>query len=55
MNTELGKISAALQKQEENNKTGRAALWYKIKVGLGVAGTTPLQVTSVVKLYSPPK
>lgn len=45
MLTELGKIAAALQKQEQTTKTGRAKLWHKIKVGLGVAGTTPLQVT----------
>lgn len=44
MNTELGKISAALGRKEKSNKTGFAATWHKIKVFLGVADTTPLQI-----------
>ncbi|KAJ9123082.1 hypothetical protein QFC22_001272 [Naganishia vaughanmartiniae] len=44
MNTELGKISAALSRKEKNNKTGFAATWHKCKVFLGLAETTPLQI-----------
>jgi magnesium-transporting ATPase (P-type) len=44
MDTELGKISAALSRKETNKRTGFAATWYKFKVFLGLADTTPLQI-----------
>lgn len=44
MDTELGKISAALNRKETNKRTGFAATWYKFKVFLGLADTTPLQI-----------
>ncbi|KAJ9104970.1 hypothetical protein QFC19_003767 [Naganishia cerealis] len=44
MTTELGKISAALSRKEKSNRTGFAATWHKVKVFLGVADTTPLQM-----------
>ncbi|KAJ9124555.1 hypothetical protein QFC24_003347 [Naganishia onofrii] len=44
MDTELGKISAALSRKEKSNKTGFAATWHKFKVFLGLAETTPLQI-----------
>ena len=44
MDTELGKISEAMSRKEKTNKTGWAARWWKIKVFLGVADTTPLQI-----------
>lgn len=44
MNTELGKISAALSQKASNNKIGFAATWHKIKAFLGVVDTTPLQI-----------
>jgi Na+-exporting ATPase len=44
MNTELGKIQEAMGRKEKNTKVGWARTWHKIKVFLGVAETTPLQV-----------
>lgn len=44
MKTELGKISEAMQRKESNNRSGFAKTWHKIKVFLGIAETTPLQI-----------
>ena len=44
MDTELGKISAALSRKETNKRTGFAATWYKFKAFLGLVETTPLQI-----------
>jgi len=44
MGTELGKIAEAMERKEVIKITGFAAKWYKFKVILGVAGTTPLQI-----------
>ena len=47
MNTELGKIADAMDRKETNNKKGFARTWHRIKVILGLAETTPLQVKYV--------
>lgn len=44
MNTELGKIAIAIERDVGSGKTGWSDRWYRIKVALGVAGTTPLQM-----------
>lgn len=44
MDTELGRISEAMSRKENHNKTGWAARWHETKVFLGVADTTPLQI-----------
>lgn len=44
MQTELGKISAAMAKKETSGKTGLGHFWYKTKAFLGVVDTTPLQI-----------
>jgi len=44
MQTELGKISAALSRKETNKRTGFSAFWYKFQVFLGLKDTTPLQI-----------
>lgn len=44
MNTEIGKIAAALDSKAKRSEKGFAAYWYKAKVLLGVADTTPLQI-----------
>lgn len=47
MKTELGKIASAMDREEARKETGFAYYWYKFKVSLGVAGTTPLQMKFV--------
>jgi Na+-exporting ATPase len=47
MRTELGKIADAMERKETTSHTGWAAKWYKLKVLMGLAGTTPLQMKSV--------
>jgi P-type Na+/K+ transporter len=42
--TELGKIAEALGRKEKSTKTGFAQVWERVKVFLGMAGTTPLQI-----------
>ena len=49
MSTEMGKIAEALGKKAERTEKGFAAYWYKFKVLLGVADTTPLQIKYVVR------
>lgn len=44
MRTELGKIAEAMDRKEIIRETGWRAKWWKVKVAMGVAGTTPLQV-----------
>ncbi|WWC90206.1 potassium/sodium efflux P-type ATPase, fungal-type [Kwoniella dendrophila CBS 6074] len=44
MNTEIGKIAQALESKAKKTETGFAAYWYKFKVVMGVAETTPLQI-----------
>lgn len=44
MNTEIGNIATALESKAKNTRTGSAATWHRIKVLLGVAETTPLQI-----------
>lgn len=44
MQTEIGKIAHALESKAERTETGFARVWHKIKVLLGVAETTPLQM-----------
>lgn len=44
MRTELGKIADALEREETSTKTGKALVLEKIKIALGLAGTTPLQI-----------
>nr|XP_019014014.1 potassium/sodium efflux P-type ATPase, fungal-type [Kwoniella pini CBS 10737]OCF52795.1 potassium/sodium efflux P-type ATPase, fungal-type [Kwoniella pini CBS 10737] len=44
MNTEIGKIAQALDSKAKKTDTGFAAYWYKFKVIMGVAETTPLQI-----------
>ncbi|WVF66526.1 potassium/sodium efflux P-type ATPase, fungal-type [Kwoniella sp. CBS 6097] len=44
MGTEIGKIAQALESKAKQTETGFAAFWYKVKVVLGVADTTPLQI-----------
>ncbi|WWD22658.1 potassium/sodium efflux P-type ATPase, fungal-type [Kwoniella shandongensis] len=44
MGTEIGKIAQALDSKATNKNTGFAAFWWKTKVVLGVAETTPLQI-----------
>ncbi|WWC97573.1 potassium/sodium efflux P-type ATPase, fungal-type [Kwoniella sp. B9012] len=44
MNTEIGKIAEALEAKAKKTDTGFAAYWYKFKVVMGVAETTPLQI-----------
>lgn len=44
MKTELGKISEAMNRKETNNRKGFAAKWHRVKVFLGIAETTPLQI-----------
>lgn len=48
MATELGKIAEAMERKATVKEKGFAAKWYKIKCVMGVAGTTPLQVKSVL-------
>lgn len=50
MRTELGKIAEAMERKETTSHTGWAAKWYKLKVLMGLAGTTPLQMKSVFLL-----
>jgi Na+-exporting ATPase len=49
MNTEIGKIAQALDSKAVRTETGFARVWFKFKVLLGVADTTPLQIKWVVK------
>ncbi len=51
MNTEMGKIAEALGKKADRKETGLAAYWWRFKVVLGVADTTPLQIKSVSKRF----
>ncbi|WVR03068.1 potassium/sodium efflux P-type ATPase, fungal-type [Kwoniella sp. DSM 27419] len=44
MGTEIGKIAQALEGKAKRSEKGFAAFWYKAKVVLGVADTTPLQI-----------
>jgi Na+-exporting ATPase len=44
MQTEIGKIANALESKAERTETGFAKFWHKVKVLLGVAETTPLQI-----------
>lgn len=44
MNTELGKIAAALERKASVKEKGWKARWHKIMVGLGLRETTPLQI-----------
>lgn len=44
MATELGKIAEALEKKDAVTEKGTRLLIHKIKVALGVTGTTPLQI-----------
>jgi hypothetical protein len=44
MNTELGKIAQAMERQVKSKETGWRAKWHRVKVALGVAGTSPLQI-----------
>lgn len=44
MGTELGKIAEAMERKEKIKETGWRARLYKVKVAMGIAGTTPLQV-----------
>nr|ODN85706.1 potassium/sodium efflux P-type ATPase, fungal-type [Cryptococcus depauperatus CBS 7841] len=44
MATEMGKIAQALESKATNDRHGFRALWWKIKVLLGVVETTPLQI-----------
>jgi len=44
MQSELGKISEAMNRKAESNKKGFAARWHKVKAFLGVVDTTPLQI-----------
>jgi len=44
MKTELGKIASAIEREVGSGKTGWADRGYRVKVALGVAGTTPLQM-----------
>jgi Na+-exporting ATPase len=48
MQTELGKIAAALETKEASKETGWRYKWYKTKVALGIEGTTPLQAKYVL-------
>ncbi|KAK8844789.1 potassium/sodium efflux P-type ATPase, fungal-type [Kwoniella newhampshirensis] len=47
MSTEIGKIAQALDSKATNKNKGFAAFWWKTKVLLGVAETTPLQIKNV--------
>jgi Na+-exporting ATPase len=44
MSTEIGKIAGALQTKADRGNSGLKAFWWKIKVLLGVAETTQLQI-----------
>jgi hypothetical protein len=44
MDTELGKIAEAMERQVKTKETGWRKRWYRFKVALGVAGTSPLQI-----------
>ena len=44
MKTELGKIAVAIEREVGSGKTGWSDRWYKVKVALGLVGTTPLQM-----------
>lgn len=44
MQTELGKIAEALEKKQSTTAEGWGYLRYRIKVSLGLADTTPLQI-----------
>ena len=44
MGTEIGKIAQALDSKAARKERGFQAFWYKCKVILGVADTTPLQI-----------
>lgn len=44
MNTEIGKIAQALASKAIKTETGWKRLWWRAKVILGVADTTPLQM-----------
>lgn len=35
---------SAMDREEKRKETGMAYYWYRTKVALGVAGTTPLQI-----------
>ena len=52
MGTEIGKIAQALAAKGTRKEKGFAAKWYKFKVALGVAGTTPLQMKLNSLAYS---
>ncbi|ORY35588.1 putative calcium-transporting ATPase 3 [Naematelia encephala] len=52
MNTEIGKIAQALETKATNSSRGFAAFWWKTKVVLGVAETTPLQIKLNKLAYS---
>jgi Na+-exporting ATPase len=44
MQTEIGKIATALDSKAERKTKGLADKWYKFKIILGLADTTPLQI-----------
>jgi Na+-exporting ATPase len=44
MSTEIGKIAKALESKAAKTDKGFKAFWWKTKVLLGVADTTPLQI-----------
>lgn len=44
MSTELGKIADALERKEAMKETGYQLWLRKLKMALGLAGTTPLQI-----------
>ncbi|KAG8806458.1 hypothetical protein FRC17_004979, partial [Serendipita sp. 399] len=45
MKTELGKIAEALDKKQATRAEGWQLLVYRLKISLGLANTTPLQIT----------
>jgi Na+-exporting ATPase len=47
MNTEIGKIATALEGKAKRTTKGWRDIWYRAKVLLGVADTTPLQIKLV--------
>ncbi|EJD55236.1 potassium/sodium eff [Auricularia subglabra TFB-10046 SS5] len=44
MSTELGKIAQALESQQKSNKKGWARFVQRVRLALGIEGTTPLQI-----------
>lgn len=44
MATELGKVAAALERKEALQESGWRLWIMKLKIGLGLSGTTPLQI-----------